>query len=68
MHSKIELDWPYSNGDLRDISVHTVAADNAFGTGRRLSKLGKQSEERKDTSRKSKLPAQGKRGRTSNTR
>ena len=62
--AEIELDWPSSNGDLRDISVRTVAADNALGTGRRLSRLGKQSEERKD----SKLPAQGKRGRTSNSR
>ena len=66
--AEIELDWLSSNGDLRDISVRKVAADNEFGTGRRLSRLGRQSEERKDSSRKSKLPAQGERGRTSNSR
>ena len=66
--AEIELDWPSSNGDLRDVSVRTVAADNAFGTGRRLSRLGRQSEEMKDSSRKSKLPANGKRGQTSNSR
>ena len=32
-----------SNGAFKDISVHPVDADAAFGTGRRLSRLGRES-------------------------